>query len=718
MALLNEREIREFSRELYADTVNRASGGVAGDGEADFKVNVFTRMVVDYLTDAGIAEEGEVCYFEKKLPANKGIVRANGYFISEEADRVDLFYTVYTGADGSALENLTMTDIKEALERSTRLFAYARNGEFLDVEESTDAFSMLSAMHDAGATIQKARVFLLTDKAVSAKVQDQLQKELRSRQRASKTGFGHRVELVDITRLYRLVKRGAERDPISIDLTSFVAGGLPCLESPKANDAYACYLAVIPGGLLYELYEEYGARLLQLNVRSYLQLRGKVNKGIRQTLMTEPSMFLPYNNGISATAERVELGTDSGGRSVIKSIRGLQIVNGGQTMASIHRAHKADAADIDDVYVQAKISVVTDRRELEFEELVSRISLYANSQNRVSMADFSSNDPFHVELDKLARETYVPGERSRWFYERARGSYQVMKSKYATTPARTREYEGSLPASQVFSKTDATKYLAAWDQLPYLIGRGGQKNFVEYMAIIKAENPKKWVPDVAFYKDLIAKAILFRTMEKIAKDEQFPGYRAQVVAYTVSLVANRYGGKLNLIGIWARQAISPELTDVMRAWCHTVFDEIRESAGERNVAEWCKREGCWQHISSLILPIQDDLPEFGADTVGHASSSDADVSASAEAAEAAETARVLLAVGEVMSYPAEAWRLMAEWGSGTKSLTDAQVKLCYALVRRADEHWEKVPTPVQAKKALLILRTVRSRTEILAMYDE
>ena len=714
MPILNEREVREFARELHADTVERSGGGVAGEVAADFKVNVFTRIVLDYLTDSGIAEEGEVCYFEKRLAANRPPARTNGFYLSEEGDRLDLFYTIYTATDGTSLEKLTELEIKEALQRSTATYVYAGRGNLSQLEESSDAYSMMSQIHGAVDTIKKLRVFLVTDKTVPAKVQDAIQKQLRNLSAESTAGLVLRMELVDLTRLHRLVKRGAERDPISIDLTTFVAGGLPCLVAPVANEAYACYLAVIPGSLLFDLYEEYGSRLLQLNVRAFLQLRGNVNKGIRKTLLEEPSMFLPYNNGISATAERVELGVDDQDRTTITSIRGLQVVNGGQTMASIHRARKADHAHIDDVFVQAKISVVTNRQELEFEDLVTRISLYANSQNRVNMADFSSNDPFHVELDRLARETYLPGERSRWFYERARGSYQVMKTRFGTTPARLAEFERNIPANQVFSKTDVTKYLAAWAELPHLVGRGSQKNFVEYMAVLKSEHTKKWLPDAVFYRQMIAKAIIYRTMEKIARDEQFPGYRAQVVAQTVALVGYHYGARMNLDRVWRTQSISLELRETMRTWCHVVFDEIRESAGQRNVAEWCKREGSWEHVRSLDLEMPDDLPE----TLDRETAMEDDAPVESDESRAGEALATMAAAAEVMSYPAEAWRLMAEWGSGTKDLTSAQVKLCYTLAKLADGDWEKAPTPRQGKQAAILLRTVRHRTDLLSIYDD
>ena len=44
---------------------------------------------------------------------------------------------------------------------------------------------------------------------------------------------------------------------------------------------YESYIAIIPGEGLARLYKQFGARLLEQNVRSFLQFTSKINKGIR-----------------------------------------------------------------------------------------------------------------------------------------------------------------------------------------------------------------------------------------------------------------------------------------------------------------------------------------------------------------------------------------------------------------------------------------------------
>ena len=362
------KDLSEFAREIHSEVLDQATGGLEQGVPADFKTNVFTQTLMDYLMESGAAVGGQVCYFEKTLPKPFYTLKVNGYYIPDEGDRLDLFYTDYVGTDEGQIESLATKDVEDALRTSMRFLGFAQNGDLCDLEESTEAYDMLSAIRERSSEIRRLRVFLLTDKAAPSqnKMQQALTRQLRKQQQANPSGLILRMEVVDLTRIYRLSRRGAERDPVTVDLEDFVPGGLPCIVAPQANESYACYLAIIPGTMLYELYEEYGQRLLQLNVRSFLQVSGSksVNAKIRNTLRTEPSMFLPYNNGISAIAERVEMTRNAQGTPVITSIQGIQIVNGGQTMALIHRAKKSDFADISDVYVQSKISVVTDKREL------------------------------------------------------------------------------------------------------------------------------------------------------------------------------------------------------------------------------------------------------------------------------------------------------------------------------------------------------------------
>ena len=200
---------------------------------------------------------------------------------------------------------------------------------------------MLACIHEHAPSIQRLRLFLVTDRSLSERTKKAVERHVKGK--GVTAGISLRLEIIDVARLWRIAKSG-DHHPIEIDLSEdfldYKGGPLACVKAPPANPMYDVYLTVLPGSVLAELYDEYGSRLLELNVRAYLQLGGQVNRGMRKTLMTEQSMFLPYNNGISATADAVETAKAPDGSMVLTKITGLQIVNGGQTMASIHRAKK------------------------------------------------------------------------------------------------------------------------------------------------------------------------------------------------------------------------------------------------------------------------------------------------------------------------------------------------------------------------------------------
>jgi hypothetical protein len=346
---------------------------------------------------------------------------------------------------------------------------------------------------------------------------------------------------------------------------------------------------------LHRLYDEYGERLLELNVRSFLQARGKVNQGIRDTLKDDPASFFAYNNGLSAVAEEVEVLQGKSGPALAK-IRGLQIVNGGQTTASIHRAKKKDGVMLDQVFVQMKLIVVPAE---SLESVVPRISRNANSQNKVNDADFSANDPYHRRVEELSRSTWAPGQKTQWFYERARGQYQVAKAKAPTG------FETRYPPRMMFTKTDLASSENSWDQKPHIVSRGGQKNFLEFML----ENEEEHVPDRVAgiaetdFQGIVARLILFRRAQAVARQLAFPAYRANIVTYSVAYLSVRVPKAIDFDRLWREQDVPPALAEAIRSVEKVVDREIKSSAGARNVTEWCKKEECWKHIRALSIPL-------------------------------------------------------------------------------------------------------------------
>ncbi len=533
-----------FHRDLIQDALATA------EANNTTSLDAFTTRVTEHLTDAGELTDAVSCYH-----ASRGI-EVSGYAHDPDSGRLDLLTTDFR--QDPTPGSLTRTDLEAAIRR-LRTFAGRCRGDYVhDIDESLPAHDMALDVADALRTAGSVRLLMLTNATSRTRTLDV---ELPDGPPAS-------CHVWDLQRLHRLLTSGNLQEPIEVDFPARFGRTLPCLTTPDTDDDYAVLLTIIPADMLDELYGEYGTRLLQLNVRSFLQAKGAVNRGIRDTLVQHPERFLAYNNGISATASSVELARQPDGSSSIIRLRDLQIVNGGQTTASIHNARRLGRADLSKVYVQAKLTVV---KPESLDSVVPSISRYSNTQNKVTTADFSSNAPFHVEIERQSRATWAPsvsgdGQETRWFYERARGQYADELARQST-PARQRAWKIAHPPRQKFTKTDLAKFENSHAQLPYLVSRGAEKNFYAFMARVDEQNLQA---DARVYRDLVAKAILFRSTERIVTAQAFGGYRANIVSYTIARLASATASRLDLDLIWRTQALSPALTEAITDLCRLV----------------------------------------------------------------------------------------------------------------------------------------------------
>jgi AIPR protein len=572
--------LEQFAENLRQDVVVTSE---VEDAET-FLEEAFTAVVKGYLADAGEFADAEVCVL------HDGGRQVHAYNIDEEAGVLDLVIVLH--------RNLVPP---QTVERSLVVSAFARLRKFIvttfegyePAEEASPAFDMCQVIRSRKEEITRIRMYLITDGLTTRSVEDLVAEPIAS--------VPVSLHIWDLERLFRCATSGQARETIEIDVVAENGAPLPCLAMPEDSADYRAFLCILPGRFLHRLYERYGDRLLERNVRSFLQVRGKVNRGIRDTLLGAPHRFFAYNNGISATAGAIELLEAPGGGLLIKTLRDLQIVNGGQTTASLYQAVARDKADITSVSVQAKISVV---RSQEIEQIVPLISRYANSQNKISEPDFSANDYFHVALEELSRTIWTPpvegSQRlTRWFYERARGQYQVAKAREGT-PARQKAFGTVHPPQQKFTKTELAKFENSWQQRPHLVSRGGEKNFREFTIQLK---DKALAPDEAFFHRLVAQAILFKRAEKVVQELALGGYRANVVTYSIALLAKLTDSNLNLESVWKAQDITPPLAKLLGVLARKVHEVITHPPGNANITEWCKKEQCWNTVKSIKCDI-------------------------------------------------------------------------------------------------------------------
>ena len=677
--MVEKFELKEFVRAIRADISDETESTLA---EAR-RISRFTEFFVSSLADFGIIDDALICYFDKAAPRGRAL--CNAWHLDPVEGRLDLFSTIFFDAEDTP--NVQKKDAEKATKQAARVYDLALSQESSSIDPAhQEEFDLLQAIGLARDDISQLRIFLLTDGHFRT---HEDQKSIIA------NGIPIHTSFWDITRLYKIRMSGREYEPIEIDVVKRFGTQIACLEMPSSNDEYKTYLAILSGDLLAKLYDEYGSRLMELNVRSFLQQRGKVNRGIRQTILNSPTRFLAYNNGLSATVEQMNVVRLKSGDLAISKMVGFQVVNGGQTVASIHRAMKTDRCmHLDQVAVQAKISVVEPRY---LDELVPLISRYSNTQNRVNEADFSSNDPFHITIERLAETIWAPGEQTRWFYERARGQYEVTRNRQGNTPAKRRAFDKQIPRSHKFAKTDLARYLNTWDQCPHEVSLGAQKNFLLYMNRLYGER-QNFSPDEKFFKDLISKAILFKFAEKMARKHKFPGYRANAITYTVALLSFKTVGRLTMGKIWEKQELSTPVQDTIFAWMPIVRDEIIASAGERNVTEWAKKVECWQAIQLLDVEISEALESRLTDgdplpNVGYAAHKGA-VSLNREDREN---------IARVMQVGKDEWRKLSDWGQESGQLKEWQYGIALTLSGYAAGGWKKIPSAKQARQAVKIL---------------
>lgn len=586
-------ELAEFLRETQASVRSQMQDG------ALYEELVYASIVMEHMAEIGMTFEPVECYYEGKV--GNATLRLGGYALSDDNDQLDLFVSLYQGVDEPT--PVPDAETKLAVEQCFRFLSLCAQGKMAPkLDPSSDVRSLAETLQAIYNDLEQIRIFVITDRI--AKSKSFKTKEI--------SGKAVRLEVMDIERLHRHMSEGKPRDELVIDFNELSGQPLPCVFVNGQNDDYDYALTAVPGDALRLLYEKFGARLLEANVRSFLSVKGKgVNAGIQNTLRNSPERFMAYNNGIVMVADEIRLGHSKDGMTGIAWLKGLQIVNGGQTTASLYFTKKKyPEVDLGSVRVAAKIIVMRVQDPAKEEALVSDISRYANSQNAVRQSDLSANKPFHVEIEKISRTVYCPDGVSQWFYERAAGSYNTLLAREGTTPAKLKKIKEAIPTSRRLTKTDLAKYLNAWDQKPDVVSLGSQKNFDRFMAsLVAPEGQEVKLPSTADFKAMIAKARIYRDAQKQIRP-MFQAFQANITAYTVSVISMLIGSKIDLDRIWNNQAISPELHRQMEVWARQVSEILHESAGGRMVSEWAKKTECKEAVfAASYSPVEKGIPE-------------------------------------------------------------------------------------------------------------
>lgn len=571
------------------------------DAEANkhFQLSTFIESATNDLIEIGFLEGIEFCHYR----AQKGM-RVDGYWFNDEGV-LDLLIADFDSREN--LQSLTKTEVNTTFKRVVNFFIASREKDlYRDLEETTPVYGLSRQIKEYGERIRKINFYLISERTLSDRI--------NSYDDSLVCGIAASYHIWDISRLYRQRSSRKNKEALDINFLDSYGISVPCLPAHLGSDSYQSFLIVMPATILASLYEKYGARLLEQNVRCFLQARGNVNKGIRDTIINEPQMFFAYNNGITATAQEVEFAKDKSEREIIR-IKDLQIVNGGQTTASLFHTHYKDKASLERIFVQMKLSVIdSDGNEI----IVPKISEFANTQNKVNVADFFSNHPFHITMEAFSRRIWAPAQpgvqrESKWFYERARGQYIDAQSKL--TSSEKKKFQVENPKQQMFNKTDLAKFENVWDENPRFVNLGAQKNFAQYAKRIGKEWEKSSDHfNEQYYKKAIARAILFKKTEKLVSDQSWynGGYRANIVAYTLAILgyyAKSQEKSIDFLKIWQLQLIPEFIEQAIIITAKLVHDDIiLPKQGISNVTEWCKKEECWIRLKNRVNELNEILP--------------------------------------------------------------------------------------------------------------
>lgn len=661
------------------------------------------------------------CHYEGVTRRN-GRMAIDGYSKDEADGSICLFIADYHGPDE---DDSIMSEDINAMFKKLRLFVEeaTKHEIYYDMQGSDAAIDLARDLYYDSETITKYRFYLLTDA-----YNKQRSKTIKDDKIGEKT-----VELNvwDISRLFDLVCSKAQKESVEINLSDLGYKGIPCVKAveyenveadielpvkydseleseeddgtPENVVSYASYLAVVPGQVLNDLYLEYGSKLLEGNVRSFLSVRGKVNKSIQSTIKNYPEMFFAYNNGIAATATDIDTEMTPEGL-IITRIKDLQIVNGGQTTASIANtlltARKNENVDLSKLFVPMKISVLEHSMA---EKIIPKISEYSNSQNKVDASDFFSNHPFHIRMEEYSRKTPIPSNggnqfQQYWFYERTRGQYNQGKMKFGAKSSQLKKYTDRYPEKMVITMLDLAKYMELYECAPDVVSKGKQKMLQQFAEEIKGSWQKNNDEFNAFYyKRVVALAIMYKCTDQIIKETEWykekRSYKANVIAYTLSLIFyyihhNRKGYEIDFDRIWNMQDIYEELEDQIKVLTKEVYDFITGPRETENVTEWCKKEACWSRAKAKVWTFNDPFLY----TLVSKSEMENEVN---EEKATRKIANEVDSLKEILARGSDYWKQMMEWGDNRGLLSEKEVSILKMVINM--NYTGRIPTDKQAK---------------------
>lgn len=616
---MEEEEIKTplTYQEFWQDTIQEVQSSL--EGTAEYPQQIFYENFEDLLIENNIFSGMDFHYYETRTATRRYKLMHIDYGKVDSMDNsINLLTVDY---DSTHISTITNEKRDTMLQKMISFILNIANGYFQENNlEGDTIYPFVREIIKALPSTDTLNLFILSSNVKSATLKDFPDTPVQIGDKEVVV----KLKIIDIQYLFNSSLSTRHTDPVNINVADINDGevtGIKCLPANVSGDEYEAYLAVLPGKFLSEIYRLYGGRLLEKNVRSFLSTRGNVNKGIRNTIRTEPNKFFTYNNGIACTAASIKTKQRDDGL-YITSFNDLQIINGGQTTASLRNAVLTDKdhkVDLRKVFVPMKLTVINDSVSDEDRDImVGNISKYSNSQNKVSNSDLNSNSPFYVTLEKISRKTFTStmtnGFQTRWYFERSRGQYE--RDQMELTKAKRARFKTINPRGQLMRVIDIAKYYNSVEERPYWVSWGGQVNAEDFQRAMQAKYEKNpnFVNDY-FFKKLVAEAILFLKSKEIIRKTQayqeHTGILAQVVTYSVSMLMHLIRKKeldLDWKDIWNKQDLPDVLKEEMEnlgIWVIRVLTD--PSRGKDNVGEWAKLKECWEGMCKRDYKLSSDI---------------------------------------------------------------------------------------------------------------
>lgn len=684
-------QLEEYRQDLLQEIRTTA----IADGISERRV--FVSEVTKILEDAEELTDFTEAYFEMSGTRGRKI-QIDGYCYNELDECLTILICDFNGDD--ELDTLTESEAKKLFSRAENFITESFSGYIKDNgAESSLGYSISLDVVERYSEVAKYKFMIISDRQMSKNIKDIKASDINNKV--------SEYSIWDINRLHALKLSAFDKEAIVIDIKEFSQNGIPCLQASRTEE-YTAYLCNIPGKILGDLYNRYGSRLLEGNVRSFLSTKGKVNKGIRWTILNEPAMFFAYNNGIAATASDLKVDIINN-VLCITEITGLQIVNGGQTTASLASAlfnDKDKANDLANIYVPMKLSIVSEEKS---QELIPNISRYANTQNKVSDADFFSNHKFHVRMEDFSRKLLAPAVNgnqysTKWYYERAKGQYK--QETYKKSKSEVKKFQTQCPKAQMFTKTDLAKYYNLYRMMPDVASKGAQKNFLEFAKWVSAEWDKSDIQfNENFFKQVVACAILFKSTDKIIRTEKLceTGYKANVIYYAIAkmfamIEEQGKGHQFNFKAVWQKQAISKAIEDQLIDIIYEVYKILTdENRGVQNVTEWAKRSACWAKVKEHYIELSASLKKELVDPYI--------VEIETKSAKREQKSiNKLQAPLEVANYGQSSWNELLLWGKTNRLLSPVEEDFLHVAVNMN----KRFPTDKQCVRILEVRERLRT----------